>query len=69
MMIDNKKERYTEDGYSIVTVWDFINAFPGRKHDDAAKAPKGQLNIATGYFTGSSNLTDAGLGLMIQVLL
>lgn len=46
MLIDNKKDRYPNDGRNIVTVWDFINEFSGKKSEQ-----EGQLDIVTGYFT------------------
>jgi hypothetical protein len=51
-MIDNKKDRYTEDGYNIKTVWNFIKAFAGSKHDDATKAPQRTTQYCNGLFHG-----------------
>ena len=31
MLIDNKVDRYPDDGFDIKTVWDFINEFSGKK--------------------------------------
>ena len=42
-LIDNKTDRYKDDGYNIVTVWDFIKDFSSNK--------KGKFDIVTGYFT------------------
>lgn len=46
MLIDNKVKRYEDDGFNIVTVWDFINDFSGKKSNHT-----GNLDIVTGYFT------------------
>ena len=46
MLIDNKKNRYPDDGLNIKTVWDFINTFSGKKSNQT-----GNLDIVTGYFT------------------
>ena len=46
MLIDNKKDRYNDDGFDIKTVWDFINEFSGKKSQQT-----GNLDIVTGYFT------------------
>ena len=46
MLIDNKVDRYPDDGLGIKTVWDFINLYSGR---DSAQT--GKLDIVTGYFT------------------
>ena len=46
MLIDNKADRYPEDGLGIRTVWDFINLYSGRKSEQT-----GRLDIVTGYFT------------------
>ena len=46
MLIDNKVDRYPEDGLGIKTVWDFINFYSGQK-----SGQKGKLDIVTGYFT------------------
>lgn len=46
MLIDNKVNRYPDDGLNIKTVWDFINEFSGK-----ASQQTGNLDIVTGYFT------------------
>ena len=46
MLIDNKVDRYPEDGLGIKTVWDFINLYSGHK-----SGQMGKLDIVTGYFT------------------
>ena len=46
MLIDNKVDRYPEDGLGIMTVWDFINLYSGSKSGQT-----GKLDIVTGYFT------------------
>ena len=46
MLIDNKVDRYPDDGFNIKTVWDFINEFSGKKSQQT-----GNLDIVTGYFT------------------
>lgn len=46
MLIDNKVDRYPDEGLGIKTVWDFINLYSGHK-----SAEKGKLDIVTGYFT------------------
>ena len=46
MIIDNKVDRYPDDGLGIKTVWDFINLYSSRKSDQT-----GKLDIVTGYFT------------------
>ena len=46
MLIDNKVDRYPNDGFDIKTVWDFINDFAGKK-----SGQDGRLDIVTGYFT------------------
>ncbi len=46
MLIDNKVDRYPEDGLNIVTVWDFLKQFSGK---DAGET--GKMDIVTGYFT------------------
>jgi hypothetical protein len=51
MLIDNKKDRYPDDGFNIKTVWDFIREFAGRKIDQPEDSPTGNLDIVTGYFT------------------
>ena len=51
MLIDNKKNLYPNDGYNIVTVWDFIRSFIGRNINNPESEQKGRLDIVTGYFT------------------
>ena len=46
MLIDNKVDRYPEDGLGIKTVWDFINLYSGLQSGQL-----GKLDIVTGYFT------------------
>lgn len=46
MLIDNKIDRYPNDGFDIKTVWDFINEFSGKESQQT-----GNLDIVTGYFT------------------
>ena len=46
MLIDNKVDRYPEDGLGIKTVWDFINLYSGQQSGQT-----GKLDIVTGYFT------------------
>ena len=46
MLIDNRIDRYPNDGFNIKTVWDFINEFAGKKSEQT-----GKLDIVTGYFT------------------
>jgi len=46
MLIDNKVDRYPEDGLGIKTVWDFINLYSGLESSQT-----GKLDIVTGYFT------------------
>lgn len=46
MLIDNKVDRYPDDGLGIKTVWEFINKFSGKE-----SGQKGKLDIVTGYFT------------------
>ena len=46
MLIDNKADRYREDGLGIRTVWDFINLYSGKKSGQT-----GKIDIVTGYFT------------------
>ena len=46
MLIDNKVDRYPEDGLGIKTVWDFINLYSGQESGQI-----GKLDIVTGYFT------------------
>lgn len=53
MIIDNKKDRYPNDGYHIKTVWDFIKTFAGH-HINCEEESTGTLDIVTGYFTYKS---------------
>ena len=46
MLIDNKTDRYPEEGLGIKTVWDFISLYSGRQSGQT-----GKLDIVTGYFT------------------
>ena len=46
MIIDNKKDRYPDDGLDITTVSHFIDNYAGNGHDE-----KGRFDIVTGYFT------------------
>ena len=46
MLIDNKVDRYPDDGLGIKTVWDFINLYSGEQSGQT-----GKLDIVTGYFT------------------
>lgn len=46
MLIDNKVDRYPDDGLDITTVWDFILEFSGKNSGQT-----GNLDIVTGYFT------------------
>lgn len=46
MLIDNKVDRYPEEGLGIKTVWDFINLYSGQSSGQI-----GKLDIVTGYFT------------------
>lgn len=46
MIIDNKTDRYPDDGLNLVTVWDFIYKFSSKKSQNV-----GSLDIVTGYFT------------------
>ena len=46
MLIDNKVDRYPDDGLNITTVWDFINLYSGQQSGQT-----GKLDIVTGYFT------------------
>lgn len=46
MLIDNKTNRYSDSGFNIVTVWDFIKEFSGKSTEQV-----GSLDIVTGYFT------------------
>lgn len=51
MLIDNKKDRYPDDGFNSKTVWNFIQSFAGRNIDNPALEQKGKFDIVTGYFT------------------
>ena len=51
MLIDNKKDRYPDDGFNSKTVWNFIQSFAGKNFDKPALEQKGKLDIVTGYFT------------------
>lgn len=51
MIIDNKVDRYPNDGFNIKTVWDFIKSFAGKDKADPKNEPKGTFDIVTGYFT------------------
>lgn len=46
MLIDNKIDRYPNDGNNIVTVWDFLQTYSGKEGNET-----GKLDIVTGYFT------------------
>jgi len=46
MLIDNKVDRYPDDGFLIKTVWDFISEFSGKESQQT-----GNMDIVTGYFT------------------
>lgn len=46
MIIDNKVNRYPDDGLDIVTVWDFLKQYSGKEAGET-----GMLDIVTGYFT------------------
>ena len=46
MIIDNKVDRYPDDGLDIVTVWDFLKQYSGKEAGET-----GKLDIVTGYFT------------------
>lgn len=46
MIIDNKVDRYPDDGLDIITVWDYLKLFSGNNSGE-----KGNLDIVTGYFT------------------
>ena len=46
MLIDNKVDRYPNDGLNIITVWDFLQEFSGKSNGNT-----GKLDIVTGYFT------------------
>lgn len=51
MLIDNKKDRYPDDGFNSKTVWNFIQSFAGRNINNLALEQKGKFDIVTGYFT------------------
>ena len=46
MLIDNKTDRYPEEGLGINTMWDFISLYSGWQSGQT-----GKLDIVTGYFT------------------
>ena len=46
MIIDNKKNRYSDNELNIVTVWDFIKTYSGKESEQV-----GKFDIVTGYFT------------------
>lgn len=46
MLIDNKVDRYPDDGNNIVTVWDFLQTYSGKESGET-----GKLDMVTGYFT------------------
>ena len=50
MLIDNKADRYSgadsEDHPKIITVWDFLDTYSGKKSGEL-----GKFDIVTGYFT------------------
>jgi len=46
MLIDNKVDRYPDNGLGIVTVWDFLSEFASKDSHEL-----GNLDIVTGYFT------------------
>ena len=46
MLIDNKVNRYPNNGIDIVTVWDFLKTYSSK---DAGET--GKMDIVTGYFT------------------
>ena len=46
MLIDNKVDRYPDDGLDIVTVWNFLKQYSGKNTGET-----GKLDIVTGYFT------------------
>ena len=41
MLIDNKKDRYPDDGFNSKTVWNFIQSFAGRNIENPASEQKG----------------------------
>lgn len=51
MLIDNKNDRYPNDGLDIRTVWDFVHEYAGKDKDSPTNSPCGNLDIVTGYFT------------------
>lgn len=46
MLIDNKVDRYPNDGIDIVTVWDFLKTYSSKDTGET-----GKMDIVTGYFT------------------
>ena len=46
MLIDNKQDRYPDDGYNTSTVWNFLYDVAGKEAGNT-----GNLDIVTGYFT------------------
>lgn len=46
MLIDNKIDRYPDDGLNIISVWDFLF-----HHTNPAKGRKGDVDIVTGFFS------------------
>lgn len=46
MIIDNKINRYSNNGLDIVTVWDFLHLYSGKDSGEL-----GKLDVVTGYFT------------------
>lgn len=53
MIIDNKKDRYPDDGLNICTVWNFIHEYAGKDGSlfDGKQEKTGKIDIVTGYFT------------------
>lgn len=51
MLIDNKKDRYPDDGLDIKSVWDFIREYAGKNIEEPGNSQNGNLDIVTGYFT------------------
>lgn len=45
MLIDNKIDRYPDDGLNIISVWDFL-----LQHTNPDKGRKGDMDIVTGFF-------------------
>lgn len=46
MLIDNKVDRYPNDGIDIVTVWDFLKTYSSKDTGET-----GKMDIVTGFFT------------------